>query len=331
MTAMTIKNHEDWKEPLVKICQRVLNQYTIMMTQCAASLASMADRKETSNDLILHIFTMMIPHSKVKKLCERTDTDWKLLGIPTKIPSWNRKLEILFCEGTGRVNPCLRPIWESTFHDKRWYENSERDRYFFEIEHERFTKLSIIDKTFDIKEGIEFNYFYKYIISAWIPDGQNSKVADITFVNVDRQRYGVPIVDLVFDGQVELGDFKGNEPGIVINEIITDRERTLVNRALCFTHPVPHIILRSKRLIEKDLSFLDSLGMKQMISHDRCSFEYFLSIQEVINMKDIIKSIDKTKYDLCYVYVALDDWTCFIQLVVSKIESVGRMEPSKKR
>lgn len=105
MVAMVLKTHSGWSNPLTLACKRVLQQFMVLMANCAVSTRSAAESRVTSigpNDLMSHVLCILVPNSRMVSMCRRTQTDHSLLGLADDSPNWNVDMGILFLEGTVR-------------------------------------------------------------------------------------------------------------------------------------------------------------------------------------------------------------------------------------
>jgi hypothetical protein len=312
ITTLTLKNYDGWTHPLTRACQRVLKQFLVLLPHGAVATASAAESTNGSqapNDasFIAHIFCLLLPYGRLSRMLERTGTDPSLLGIPSGLPVWNIDLDVVFCEGTGRVSPILKPQWEWQNHEKDWYIQTARTQVDFEKANTSFSSYNILQAPLIAhpKNTYNYNTFYRYVVASFVPAGQGARVGDITFIYAKEESYGVLVHDLVYDI---------NEPGIVINEVLTDDQRKFIQNCLCVAHPVPQLYPRNSDLIKQDIDFLElTLGIPRW-SPDKQNkhFGYFFTVDE------LRKSPKKIKFDgpfeCTYKYFGLDDSTAYIEL-----------------
>ena len=313
ITAMSFKNFAGWTHPLTIACKMVVEQYCVLMCTGAASTASAQEtRSGTEKDpstFICHIFCLLIPSERLGIMLDRTNTDRSLVGIKRNKPAWNKELDILFCEGTGRESPTYRPEWEWSGESRDLYISRYIEQDKFEKENSNFALYDIIQKKYIAhpKDVEDYDDFYRFLVSAYIPKGQGSQIADITFVYPDTGRYGIYIHDLIYDR---------SNPGVVINEIIEPDEISHIEDVLNIAHPVPQPVPRPSDLVYRDIQFLEeTLRLKPWIPEIPTKnklFGYFFSIEEL--QGDHEKLNFTGNYRTYYKYYGLDVDTCYIEL-----------------
>jgi hypothetical protein len=155
------------------------------------------------------------------------------------------------------------------------------------------------------KNTYDYNAFYRYMVASFVPSGQGTKVGDITFVYSREERYGVLIHDFVYDDK---------EPGIVVNEILTEMETKFIEDCLLSVHPIPQLHMRNQNLVKYDLEFLErNLGLVPWSPKKACKhFGYFFTLAEL--RKDPKKIIFEGPFEATYKYFGLDDTTAYIEL-----------------
>lgn len=314
ITALTLKQYDSWRHPLTRACQKVLQNYLVLLPQAAVSSASISDLKSNQQtmenvEFIPHIFGLLIPYSRVNRMLQRTGTDPSLLGVPNNIPKWTQDLDVIFCEGTGRVSPILKPAWEWSRNDKQHVIQVARQQVQFEEMNRPFISYNIMQTVLISKPENSYDYsdFYRFLVASYVPIGQGATVGDITFVYSKKNAYGILARDLIYDE---------NDCGIVVNEILSREETDCINNWLQLAHPVPQLKLRDTFLIQQDLHFLNKvLSLEPWYpSQNRKSFGYFFTMAELRANPNIVNI--KGSYGRSYKYFGLDDFTAYIELCI---------------
>jgi hypothetical protein len=312
ITAMTLRDHDGWTHPLTQRCQQVLLQFYPLLPHAAVSTASASQTLFGSlrdPDFIAHIFCLLLPIERVKIMLSRTKTPPSLLGLTKEMPKWNANLDVLVCEGTGRVSPILKPEWEWKTEDRRFYIETARSQVQFESTNTHFSRCNIIQVSYvsHPKNSSEFNAFYQYVVAAFVPQYPGSSVGDISFVYPKNKTYGILIHDLVYDV---------NEPGLVVNETISDEEKNYITQTMELAHPVPTLHPRNSKLDLEDIAYLTkTLGLKQWTSKSKCKhFGYFFTMDEIRHDPSIVNYTGP--FEVTYKYVGLDDFTAYIEFCV---------------
>lgn len=310
ITALTLRNYESWTNPLTLACRRVLRNFLVLLPHGAVSTASASDAEAPKDTkFVAHIFCLLVSFGRIKKMTERTETDPALLGVPENLPAWSELLDVVFCEGTGRVSPILKPEWEWSSHEREWFVQRARTQVVFEKENTQFSSFNILQVPLIAhpKNTCEYNSFYRYLIAAYVPSGQGAKVGDITFVYPEKQQYGVLVHDFVYDAM---------NPGLVIPETLEEDEKKFIEECLLSVHPVPQLYCRDDDLIRRDLHFLEKVvGLTPWKSGKQCkNFGYFFTLEEL--RREPLKIKFNGNYEACYKYFGLDNVTAYIELCI---------------
>lgn len=104
-----------------------------------------------------------------------------------------------------------------------------------------------------------------------------------------------------------------SDPGIIVNEVISEDERDCIIDITMSLHPIPQLLPRSRKLVENDLFFLENvLGLSKCIS-DRVIHYFFdmIDINKYRNIRNI-----KGPYKTSYKYFGIDDETAYIFLCI---------------
>lgn len=315
---LTLRNYDGWTNVLTKSCHDVLNEFCPILPHGAVTTASASDyvqnqgKAPEETDFIAHIFAMLIPNQRMKKMLERTGSDLSLMKFGDVIRPWNGSMDILFCEGTGRISPSLKPEWEWKSEEKTWVIENVKSQIDFEKQNTSFSKFSIMQTPLIAhpKNTFEYNSFYRYVIGAYIPRSDFKSVGDISFVYSGKKQYGVLVHDLVYDV---------DEPGLIINEVVSPREKKIIDDCLQILHPVPQMIPRSEFLKRSDIAYLENvLGLKPWkMMKKKKHFGYFFSMEEIRENRNLIRF--EGSFEAFYKYVGLDDKTAYIELCIVAI------------